>query len=97
MEEQIYKRYEYFTKEGKVWTRWFYWNSDIRDKWQLKNKLVNQYKMESELTEDELKEAKSWYEFKKEPKQTKKKATSKKATAKKTATKKTVTKKKPKD
>lgn len=41
-----YKRYEYYTREGKTWTDWFIWNSDNRDPWQLKNKLKNEYKDE---------------------------------------------------
>ena len=43
----VYKRYEYYTREGKVWTDWFEWESDIRDPWQLKNKLRNEYKTQS--------------------------------------------------
>lgn len=39
-----YKRYEYFCKEGKKWTDWFRWDSDVRDQWQLKGKLRNEYK-----------------------------------------------------
>ena len=42
----VYKRYEYFTREGKEWTPWFPWDSDVRDPWQLKNKLKNEYKEE---------------------------------------------------
>lgn len=40
----IYKRYEYWSREGKKWTDWFVWLSDNRDPWQLKNKLKNEYK-----------------------------------------------------
>ena len=40
----IYKRYQYWSRDGIVWTDWFKWNSDLRDKWQLKNKLLNEYK-----------------------------------------------------
>lgn len=39
-----FKRYQYRSKDGIVWTDWFEWNSSIRDKWQLKNKLLNEYK-----------------------------------------------------
>ena len=39
-----YKRYEYWTSEGKKFTEWFKWDSDNRDPWQLKNKLKNEYK-----------------------------------------------------
>ena len=38
------KRYEYYSREGKRFTSWFEWNSDIRDPWQLNNKLKNEYK-----------------------------------------------------
>lgn len=40
----VYKRYEYNTKGGKTWTDFFIWNSTLRDPWQLKNKLRNEYK-----------------------------------------------------
>ena len=39
-----YKRYQYWTREGKKWTEWFVWTSDDRDPWQLKNRLRNEYK-----------------------------------------------------
>lgn len=32
------------TREGLKWTDWFIWKSDIRDPWQLKNRLRNEYK-----------------------------------------------------
>ena len=38
-----YKRYQYWSFEGIVWTKWFPWNSTLRDKWQFKNKLLNEY------------------------------------------------------
>lgn len=41
-----YKRYEYWTREGKKFTEWFKWDSDNRDPWQLKNRLKNEYKEE---------------------------------------------------
>ena len=37
------KRYQYYSKDGIKWTKWFDWDSNLRDKWQLKNKLLNQY------------------------------------------------------
>ena len=43
-----YKRYEYYTKDGIQLTPWFEWKSHLRDKWQLKGKLRNFYKDESE-------------------------------------------------
>lgn len=42
----IYKRYEYWTREGKAVTPWFEWKSDICPKWQLDGKLKNFYKDE---------------------------------------------------
>ena len=37
------KRYQYYSKDGIKWTNWFKCNySD--EKWQLKNKLKNEYK-----------------------------------------------------
>ena len=42
----VYKRYEYFSREGKKFTDWFLWDSANRDPWQLKNKLKNEYKNE---------------------------------------------------
>lgn len=36
-------RYQYWSKEGIVWTDWFDYDSDYRPKWQLKNKLLNKY------------------------------------------------------
>ena len=46
------KRYEIFTREGKKWGKWFPWNGVIKEKWQLKNKLKNEYK---EVSEEEWK------------------------------------------
>ncbi len=45
----IYKRYEYWSKEGKVWTNWFNWNSDLKPELQMDDKRVfcrlkNEYK-----------------------------------------------------
>ena len=44
------KRYQLFTRDGIVWSKWFVWNGTIEEKWQLKNKLKNEYK---EITSDE--------------------------------------------
>lgn len=49
----IEKRYEYFGPKGKVWTKWFTTSlndSDLEmlqknDKWQVKNKLRNEYRI----------------------------------------------------
>lgn len=37
------KRYEYFTRDGKEWSKWFHYNGE-EYKWQLKNKLRNEYR-----------------------------------------------------
>ena len=37
------KRYQYFTRHGIAWTKWFNYNG-IEEKWQLKNKLRNEYR-----------------------------------------------------
>lgn len=47
----IYKRYEYWSKKGKVWTDWFPWNSDIMPEFQFTDRriisrLKNEYKEE---------------------------------------------------
>ena len=44
-----YKRYEYWTKDGKKWTKWFPWNSTLRPELQMDDKrifcrLKNEYK-----------------------------------------------------
>lgn len=44
--DMTYKCYEYYTKDGIQVTPWFLWDSDIREKWQLKGKLRNFYKDE---------------------------------------------------
>ena len=40
-----YKRYEYWSSEGKKWSEWFYYDGE-QFPWQLKNKLKNEYKNE---------------------------------------------------
>ena len=37
------KRYQMFTKNGIVWSEWFNW-SGLEEKWQLKGKLLNEYR-----------------------------------------------------
>ena len=37
------KRYQKFTKNGIVWSEWFNW-SGTEEKWQLKGKLLNEYR-----------------------------------------------------
>ena len=44
-----YKRYEYWSKKGKVWTNWFKWDSDINPEFQMNDRrifcrLKNEYK-----------------------------------------------------
>lgn len=44
-----YKRYEYWSNEGKVWTDWFIWKSDLKPEFQINDKrifcrLKNEYK-----------------------------------------------------
>lgn len=39
------KRYQQFTKNGKEWTNWFK-TTETPTKWQLKGKLLNEYKEE---------------------------------------------------
>lgn len=39
------KRYQYYSKEGIKWTNWFKISDNtIQTKWQLKNKLLNEYR-----------------------------------------------------
>lgn len=38
------KRYEYWSSEGKKFTTWFNWDSNLEEPWQLKNKLKNEFK-----------------------------------------------------
>lgn len=49
-----YKRYEYWSKEGKKFTYWFEWDSDLRPELQLTDRriisrLKNEYKDEKDL------------------------------------------------
>lgn len=39
----LQKRYQYISRQGKEWTRWFETNDDS-EQWQLKNKLKNEYR-----------------------------------------------------
>lgn len=41
------KRYEYWSKEGIVWSQWYNWDGNLMEKWQLKNKLRNEYRDEA--------------------------------------------------
>lgn len=38
-----YKRYQYWSSEGIQWCDWFPYDGE-KYKWQLKNKLLNEYK-----------------------------------------------------
>ena len=47
-----YKRYEYWSKEGKVWSDWFPWDSDLRPELQMDDRRIfcrlrNEYREES--------------------------------------------------
>jgi hypothetical protein len=35
-----YKRYEYWTKEGKVWTPWFKWSSTLKPELQFTDRRI---------------------------------------------------------
>lgn len=37
------KRFQYWSSEGIVWTPWFEPFGNLVEKWQLKNKLLNEY------------------------------------------------------
>lgn len=39
----MWKRYQYYSSEGIKWTKWFECKYD-NGKWQLKNKLLNEYR-----------------------------------------------------
>jgi hypothetical protein len=48
----IYKRYEYWSSKGKVWTKWFSWDSDLRPELQMDDRRIfcrlrNEYREES--------------------------------------------------
>ena len=50
----IYKRYEYWSREGKVWSKWFPWNSQWKPEFQMEDRrifcrLKNEYKDEKGL------------------------------------------------
>jgi hypothetical protein len=38
------KRYQYYSKNGVVWCEWFNSNAIVEEKWQLKGKLLNEYR-----------------------------------------------------
>ena len=49
--KMTYKRYEYWSKEGKVWSDWFEWKSDYKPEYQMYDKrifcrLLNEYREE---------------------------------------------------
>ena len=48
------KRFEYWSKEGKVWTDWFDWDTDFKPELQMEDRrifcrLKNEYKDEKSL------------------------------------------------
>ena len=38
------KRYQYYSRNGIVWTEWFNSKAAVEEKWQLKGKLLNEYR-----------------------------------------------------
>ena len=38
------KRYQYYSREGIAWTPWFKVRTETKEKYQLKGKLLNEYK-----------------------------------------------------
>ena len=44
MGKTLMKRYQFFGKSGVEWTNWFATLSTDEEKWQIKNKLKNEYK-----------------------------------------------------
>ena len=51
---QMKKRFEYWSKEGKVWTDWFDWDTDFKPELQMEDRrifcrLKNEYKDEKDL------------------------------------------------
>ncbi|MBR1748788.1 MAG: hypothetical protein IJ743_03225 [Bacilli bacterium] len=50
--KKTFKRYEYWSKEGKKWTDWFEWNSDYKPALQMDDRriisrLKNEYREEN--------------------------------------------------
>ena len=44
--KQKQKRYQYWSKDGIVWTEWFNIPMNTpEEKWQVKNKLLNEYRI----------------------------------------------------
>lgn len=43
--DMTYKRYEMWTREGKCWSKWYPYSGE-KYKYQLKPKLLNEYKEE---------------------------------------------------
>lgn len=44
--KKYFKRYQYYSKEGVKWTEWFECTpSALTEKWQLKGKLRNEFKV----------------------------------------------------
>lgn len=50
------KRYQYYSRNGVVWSDWFKWKSDLKPKYQLERhpKLLNEYKDETEEIPSDL-------------------------------------------
>lgn len=47
----VLKRFQYWASDGIRWTDWFKWNSNLKEKWQVKNKLLCEYKDEDICTD----------------------------------------------
>ena len=47
--KNMWKRYQRFSRGGKDWSQWFHLSDNcIQEKWQLKNKLLNEYMSDEE-------------------------------------------------
>lgn len=40
----IWKRYQIWTRNGLEWSKWFRYDRGTLEKWQLKGKLLNEYR-----------------------------------------------------
>ena len=54
----IFKRYEYWSREGKKWTDWFKWDSNLKPELQLidrriTSRLRNEYKEMHKVVSDQ--------------------------------------------
>ena len=42
--KKVYKRYQFWSRNGLEWSSWYEWTGQDCPKWQLKNRLINEYK-----------------------------------------------------